>query len=120
MKRMFFAVAALFLWAAQGQAEIGKKVWIDVSEAGSTVTIKVVSHFKEATGGTYQLEVTKAGPSGRSVSRQSGMVSRPESAKQQTSSISQVSVEPGATLDVLLTVKDDEGHVYKDSFSKAY
>ena len=128
MKQTFLAIAALILSTSVGATEdvvddkplAPKKAWIEVTEAGPLVTIKVISELDADTGGTYRLEVTKAGPAGRSVNRQSGMLHPTDTAAEQISSVSRVSVESGATLEVLLTVEDDAGHVHEDHFSKSY
>ncbi|MFG6665304.1 curli-like amyloid fiber formation chaperone CsgH [Sulfitobacter sp. 916] len=128
MKQIFLAIATLILSATGGATEdsagenpqTSRKAWIEVTEAGSLVTIKVISELDAGTGGTYRLEVTKAGPSGRNVNRQSGMLRPAGSDAEQVSSVSRVSVEKGATLKVLLTVEDDAGQVYEDRFSKSY
>ena len=128
MKQTLLAIAALVFSATGSTADdqtpdgaaASKKAWIEISETGPVVTIKVMSELDSNVGGTYRLEVTKAGPAGRSVNRQSGTIRASEDAAPETSSVSRVSVETGAALDVLLTVEDSAGEVYEDRFSKTY
>lgn len=120
MKWSILAAVLLLLSPIKGQAEVEKKAWLEVTEEGRMVTIEVYSNLEEGVGGKYNLQVIKAGPSGRSANRQGGMVAGSATTADRKLSASTVSVEAGAQLEVLLTVEDDQGQIYEDKFSKAY
>ncbi|MGR3630425.1 MAG: curli-like amyloid fiber formation chaperone CsgH [Sulfitobacter sp.] len=128
MKRNLLAIAALLFSATGGAAgdqsgggaADAKKAWIEISEADRMVTIEVMSDLDDDVGGTYRLEVKKAGASGTSVNRQSGTIQVNATEKPQSSSVSRVSVEMGAELEVLLSVEDTAGQIHEDRFFKVY
>ncbi len=119
MKRHFFTLPILLAWPMVCGAEEQRQAWIELSEVEGLVQIEVFSHLEEGMSGKYTLEVVKEGPSGRSVNKQGGKVPSSDGTAVGPLSISRVSVEPTATLQVTLNVTDASGLTYQDTKSVA-
>lgn len=99
-----------------GEAEETRRAWIDLTRDGHSVKIEAFSNLEKGRSGTYRLEMTKVGESGRSTSRQSGAISVSDGTPQGPLTTSRMSVEPSATLEVLFWIEDDTGQRFSDSF----
>ncbi|MGK7754274.1 MULTISPECIES: curli-like amyloid fiber formation chaperone CsgH [unclassified Roseovarius] len=119
MRRHFFTLPFLLAWPLLGNAEEQRQAWIELSEGEGLVQIEVFSHLEEGMSGKYTLEVVKEGPSGRSVNKQGGNIPNSDGTPIGPLSVSRVSVEPSATLQVTLSVTDASGSTYHDTKSMA-
>jgi hypothetical protein len=70
--------------------------------------------LEQGVSGNYSLEATKVGPSGQSKTRQAGSVPVSNGEAYGPISVSRMSLEPNATLQVVLTVEDNLGNIFEE------
>jgi hypothetical protein len=117
MKRLLTWILASALLPHLPAADEGDRAWIATTQNQNIVRIEAFAKLPDGRGGRYELSATKEGTSGRSVSRQAGAIRVPMADGSTPISVSQISVEDGATLNVTLIVTSESGQVYEDSYT---
>lgn len=115
ISRLLFAILAV--WPVSVASDEVPRAWLDMSQKDGLVQIEVFSNLEKGVGGEYQLNVVKSGPSGKSVNRQSGTVPVSQGEAMGPLTVSRVSLEPEAKLNVTLRVIDKNGTVFEDEKS---
>ncbi|MCL3880772.1 curli-like amyloid fiber formation chaperone CsgH [Marivita sp. GX14005] len=110
--RWLAAVLALGLGPGAAMADSADPGWIVATREGGAVQLEVFSKLENGEPGRYELQATKIGPSGKSVSRQTGTIPATHDAAAPLS-VSRLSLEPGATLLVELKVQTANGQTHE-------